>query len=86
MINRRPRTRAIVSRALFLGRQRGLADTDEVIEQLMDQLRQAQIEHEAKMAKMKMEFRKEVAALQLDLRKDLLALREETLKAIRQTD
>jgi recombinational DNA repair ATPase RecF len=81
MINRRPRTRAIASPALFLGRQRAFADTNEVIEQLAEQLReqlrQAQIEHEAKMAKTRMEFQKE---FQDGLRKD----REETLKAIQQ--
>ena len=83
IITKNARDSALVLRATLMGRQRALADTNDVVEQLIQQLDAAKAEHDAKMAQLKAEWQKEIAALQAEwdvLRKELLAVREENAK------
>jgi hypothetical protein len=61
------RNQAAVLLAVALGRQRGLADSSDVLDQVIDQLHEAQAQHRALLAKIKDEFDREIAELQRQL-------------------
>jgi hypothetical protein len=71
--------RIAVLRAIALGRQRGLADSSNVLDQILDQLHAAQAEHRVLLAELKAEFDSAIAELQRELdaaRHELRKLRE----------